>query len=130
MIVLKKDTASINIYWYPKWLEYLKSNIYTYSIKFLKIGPKKVIILLFLPDFGWENKLVHLFYSLYCLKGHKKRIYSIWNHDSTQNSGDAIEFSPFFFIFHQPKEWRPSWIWFFSNLFFKKHNETPKRSSC
>ena len=43
----------------------------------------------FLPAFGWEVKLVHTFYAFYWLQGHKKRIESTLNHDSTQNILDT-----------------------------------------
>ena len=55
----------------------------------------------FLPAFGWEVKLVHTFYAFYWLQGHKKRIESTLNHDSTQNILDTIGFSSFFVIFEQ-----------------------------
>ena len=37
----------------------------------------------FLPDLGWEIKLVHPLYSFHWLQGHKKHIYSTLNLDST-----------------------------------------------
>ena len=58
---------------------------------YLSIGSKKWLFC-FLPDLGWEIKLVHPFYSFHWLQGHKKYIFSILNHASTQNSWHAIEF--------------------------------------
>ena len=55
----------------------------------------------FLPDLGWEVKLVHPFYSFHWLRGHKKHINSTLNHDSTPNRWHDIEFSSFFVIFDQ-----------------------------
>ena len=62
---------------------------------------KKVDILFFYLDLGWEVKLVHPFYSFHWLRGHKKHLNNTLNHDSTQNRWHDIEFSSFFVIFDQ-----------------------------
>ena len=79
----------------------------------------------FLPDLGWEVKLVHPFYSFHWLRGHKKHINSTLNHDSTQNRWHDIEFSSFFVIFDRKMAVILNFEMFF-NFFFQKNTLDPR----
>ena len=83
----------------------------------------------FLPDLGWEVKLVHPFYSFHWLRGHKKHINSTLNHDSTQNRWHDIEFSSFFVIFDRKMAAILNFEKFFK-LFFSKGTVRPQRGHC
>ena len=79
----------------------------------------------FLPDLGWEVKLVHPFYSFHWLRGHKKHINSTLNHDSTQNRWHNIEFSSFFVIFDRKMAAILNFEKFFK-IFFQKAPSDPR----